>query len=189
VEARVLVGVRLPGGDLALLRAQQVAQLGELRRVEPRRRERGDRRLDDAAEFDDVLQGVTARDERLKRTCEIVGRDLADERAAAGAGLDDAKELEGAQRLADRRARDLELIGKRALRRQLVAGVELALLQERLDLLDDALVEPAAPDWLDGRQIPPPRGLVRWSDQLRETLKRPGFGVKSDLCPRVPGRR
>jgi hypothetical protein len=35
--------------------------------------------------------------------------------------------------------------------------MELALLQERLDLLDDALVEPAAPDRLDGGQNPPPK--------------------------------
>jgi hypothetical protein len=96
---------------------------------------------------------VTASDERLKRPREIVGRDLADERAATGACLDDPQELEGAQRLTDRCARDLELIGEGALRRELVAGVQLALFEERLDLLDDALVEPAAPDGLDGGQF------------------------------------
>jgi hypothetical protein len=129
---------------------------------------------------------VTARDERLERACEVVGRDLADERAAAGAGLYDPKQLEGAERLADRRARDLELIGERALRRELVPGVQLALLQERLDLLDDALVEPAAPDWLDGRQIRLP---VVWSGGLtssEKTLKRSGFGVKTGLGRRGP---
>jgi hypothetical protein len=36
-------------------------------------------------------------------------------------GLDDAEELEGAQRLADGGPRDLELLGERALGRELVA--------------------------------------------------------------------
>jgi len=135
------------------LRAEQVAQLGELCRREPRRGQGGDGRLDHAAEFDDVLQGVPASDERLQRPREIVGGDLTDEGPAARARLDDAQELERAQRLTDRRARDLELIGERALRGELVARVQLALLQERFDLLDDALVEPAAPDRLDRGQF------------------------------------
>jgi hypothetical protein len=71
-------------------------------------------------------------------------------------GLDDAEELERAKRLADGGARDLELLGERALRRELVARQELALLQEGLDLLDDALVEPAASDGLDDGQFGPP---------------------------------
>jgi hypothetical protein len=47
----------------------------------------------------------------------------------------------------------LELLRQRALGRELIAGPELALLEERLDLLDDALVEPAAPDGLDDGQF------------------------------------
>ena len=152
MEPDILVGVRLARGDLPFLGHEEVAQLTEVRRVDARRRERGDGRLDDAAELDDVLERVAARDERLERTREVVGRDLADERAAARARLDDAEKLEGAQRLTDRRARDLELLGKGALGGELIAGVELTLLEERLDLLDDALVEPAAPDRLDGGQ-------------------------------------
>jgi hypothetical protein len=105
---------------------------------------------------------VAARDERLQWTREIVRRDLAHERPATGARLDDAEELEGAQRFANRCARDLELIRERALRRQLIAGVQLTLLEQRFDLLDDALVEPAAPDWLDGRQV----GLPKCSGQV-----------------------
>jgi hypothetical protein len=61
------------------------------------------------------------------------------------------------------------LVSERALRRELIARTEFALLQERLDLLDDALVEPAAPDRLDRGQFraSPPvfLPLVRWSDQ------------------------
>jgi len=92
----------------------------------------------------------------VQRAHEIVRCDLADERATAGVGLDDAEELERAQRLADGGPRDLKLLGQRALGRELVARPELALLQEGLDLLDDALVEPAASDGLDDGQFGPP---------------------------------
>jgi len=44
---------------------------------------------------------MAARDERVERLREVVRRDLADERAAAGARLDDAEELERAQRFTD----------------------------------------------------------------------------------------
>jgi len=162
MEARVLIGVGVARCDLALLRAEQVKQLGQLRLREPGRREGGDGRFDDAAEFDDVLQGMPASDERLQRPSEIVGGDLTDEGSATRARLDDAQELERAQRLTDRRARDLELISERALRGELVARVQLAPLQERFDLLDDALVEPASPDGLDRGQL----GLPKRSGQV-----------------------
>jgi hypothetical protein len=54
VEADVLVGVRLAGGDLGLLCDEELVQLLQLRVVDARRGDRGDRRLDDAAELDDV---------------------------------------------------------------------------------------------------------------------------------------
>jgi len=60
---------------------------------------------------------VTAGDERLQWPSEIVGRDLTDERSATRARLDDAQELERAQRLTDGRARDLELLCEGALGR------------------------------------------------------------------------
>lgn len=96
---------------------------------------------------------MAARDEAVQRPREIVGCDLTYESAAARPRLDDAEELERAQRLADGRTRDLELLGQGPLGRQLIAGPELAFLEERLDLLDDALVEPAAPDGLDDGQF------------------------------------
>ena len=96
---------------------------------------------------------MAARDERLQRFREVVRRDLTDERAATRTRLDDPEELERAQRFTDRSARDLELLRERTLGRELVAGVEFALFEERLDLFDDALVEPAPPDGLDRRQL------------------------------------
>src|SRR5205085_6456854 len=116
--------------------------------------------------------------ERLQRPREIVGRALAHERAAAGARLDDPEELERAQRLADGRARYLELLGEGALGRELIARVELAFLEERLDLLDDALVQPASADRLDRRQVPASRlgVLVRWSDQTEREPKTASAG-------------
>jgi ABC-type uncharacterized transport system YnjBCD ATPase subunit len=45
------------------------------------------------------------------------------------------------------------LLREAALGRELVSRPELALLEERFDLLDDALIEPAAPDGLDDSQF------------------------------------
>jgi len=89
---------------------------------------------------------------------------LTDEGAAAGTRLDDAEELERPQRFADRRPRDLELLGQLALGGKLIAGTQIAFLQKTLDLLDNPLVKAAPPDRLDDGQGLPP-ALVRWSDQ------------------------
>ena len=90
------------------------------------------------------------------------------ERAAARTRLDDPKELERSQRFANGGARHLELLGELPLGWKLVARAEVALLEESLDLLDDALIEAAAADRLDDCQAPnlPERLLVRWSDQI-----------------------
>ena len=146
VEAGVLVGVRLARGHPRLLRDKELVQLLQLFGRDPCRRKRRDGGLDDAAELDDIGERVTPRDERLKRPREIVGRDLLHEGAAAGARLDDAEELQRAQRLAHRCARHLELVRQGTLRRELLAGLELALLEKGFDLLDDALVQAAAAD-------------------------------------------
>src|SRR5439155_24773395 len=169
MEARVLFRVRLAGGDLALLRGEYFAQLGELHIGDASRGERGERRLDQTAELDDIGNAVAAGDEAVERSHEIVGRDLADERAATRARFDHAEQLEGPQRFPDGGARNLELLRQGALGRELVARSELALFEERLDLLDDALVEPAAPDGLDNGQFGPPSN---WSGGLTSTQKR-----------------
>jgi hypothetical protein len=111
---------------------------------------------------------MAARDEAGQRTRQIVGRRPTYERPAAGTRLDDAEKLERPQRFANRCARNLELLGELPLGRQLIAGAEIALFEETLDLLDDALVEAAATDRLDDCQAAPPRSwpLVRWSDQM-----------------------
>jgi len=60
------------------------------------------------------------------------------------------------------------LLGELSLGRKLVAGTEIALLEETLDLLDDPLIEADAADRLDDGQgstsLTMP--LVRWSDQM-----------------------
>jgi len=95
---------------------------------------------------------VPARHETRERAREIVRRRLPHERATAGSGLDDTEELERAKGLADRCARHLELLGELSLRWKLVAGAEVALFEESLDLLDDALVQAAPADRLDNGQ-------------------------------------
>jgi hypothetical protein len=77
---------------------------------------------------------------------------LTHERAATGARLDDPKELKCSQRFADGSARDLELLRELSLGGKLVARTEVALLEETLDLLDDALVKADPPDRLDDGQ-------------------------------------
>ena len=100
---------------------------------------------------------MPARDEAGQRTRQIVGRRPTYECAAAGSRLHDAQKLERPQRLANRCARHLELLGELPLGRELIAGAEVALLEETLDLLDDALIETAATDRLDDCQGAPPR--------------------------------
>ena len=169
MEARVLFRVRLAGGDPALLGGEYFAQLGELCIADARRGERRKRGLDQTAELDDVRNAVAAGDEAVERPHQIIGRDLANERAASSARFDHTEQLEGPQRFPDGCARDLELLRQGPLGRQLVARSKLALLEERFDLLDDALVKPAAPDGLDDGQFGPPHG---WSGGLTRTRKR-----------------
>src|SRR5207248_10958707 len=134
-----------------------------------------DRGLDEPADLDDVRQGVAAGDEIRERSGEVLGDRAPHERAAAGARLDDAEQLERAQRLADRRAGDLELLGQGPLGRQLVAGVQLAAVEEGLDLAHDVLIEPAAADGLDDGQAGPPHALAAapldWSGGLTRRPK------------------
>jgi hypothetical protein len=105
---------------------------------------------------------VAARDEAGERAREIVGRGLPHEGPAAGSSLDDPEKLECPQRFANRSARDLELLGELPLGRKLVPGAEIALFQEALDLLDDALIKAAAADRLDdGQGLTSPKSL--WS--------------------------
>jgi hypothetical protein len=152
VEAGVLFRVGLASGDLVRLLLQDRAQLGELVRADALRRRCRDRGLDEPADLDDVGEGVTADDEVRQRPGEILGDRATDERAAAGARLDDTEELERSERLADRRARDLELLCERPFGRQLIARVQLAAVEESLDLADDVLVQPAPADGFDDRQ-------------------------------------
>jgi len=62
----------------------------------------------------------------------------------------------------------LELFGELSLRRELIAGPKVALLEQTFDLLDDALIEADAADRLDDGQgsTSLTKPLVRWSDQM-----------------------
>ena len=100
-----------------LLLREDLPELGELRLGDALGGERGDRRLDQPAELDDVGERVPARHEVRERPREVIRRGLTDKGATAGAGLDDPEKLERAERLADRGTRDLELLGELPLRR------------------------------------------------------------------------
>ena len=186
MEAGVLFDVLLARRDPPLLRGENFAQLGQLCIGDARGCERSERGLDESAELDDVGDAMSARDKAVERSHQVVGSDLADERAAARPRFDDAEKLECSQRFADRGARDLELLREGAFGRELVARSELAPLEKRLDLLDDALVEPAPSDGLDDGQFGPPTCLVRWSDQKEKRLRRFARPVKGSLVASIP---
>jgi hypothetical protein len=171
VEAGVFIGVRLARSDFPLLRREDLSQFGKLRLGDALGGQRRDRGLDETAELDHVGERVTARDEPGERTSQIVGRRLPDEGPAAGSRLDDPEKLERSQRFADGCAGDLELFGELSLGRKLIARAKIALLEETLDLLDDALVEAAAADRLDDGQGGPPAVPVRWPDQSRGEVR------------------
>jgi len=181
VEARVFIRVRLARGDLSLLRREDSPELGELCLGDALGGEGRDRGLDEAAELDHVGERVATRDEPGEWTRQIVRRSLPDEGAAAGAGLDDAQELERPQRFTNGRARDLELFGQLSLGWELIARAKVAFLEETFDLFDDPLIETAATDRLDdGQGLTSPKPLVRWSDQMLGGSLRPPFvGVNS----------
>jgi len=100
---------------------------------------------------------VPARHETRERSGQVIRRHLPHERAAAGSRLHDAEEFQRSEGLAYRGARDLELLGQLSLGRKLVARTKVALFEESLDLLDDALIEAAPADWLDNGQGLPPQ--------------------------------
>ena len=162
VKARVFIRVRLARGDPSLLRRKDSPELGELCLGDALGGEGRDRGLDQAAELDDVGERVATRDEPGERTRQIVRRSLPYESAAAGAGLDDAEQLERPQRFTNRRPRDLELLGELSLGWELIAGAKVALLEQTLDLLDDPLIETNATDRLDdGQGLTSPKSV--WS--------------------------
>lgn len=84
------------------MRRKDLSELTELRLGDALGGEGGDRGLDETTELDDICERMAARDESGERTGEIVGRGLPDEGATAGSRLDDAEELQRAQRLAYR---------------------------------------------------------------------------------------
>jgi len=81
------------------------------------------------------------------------------------------------------------LLRQGALGRELVARSELALFEERLDLLDDALVKPAAPDGLDDGQSRTSKNS--WSGGLTRSgkrLRRFAPTVKGSFVPSIRPR-
>jgi hypothetical protein len=121
-------------------------------------------RLDHLPHFHELVHLGTCQQRRCHRGDQVVAGQRPHERAAALPPLDQAAQLQGAQRLAHRRAAHLERLGQHALGRELVAGAQIALLDEALDLLDDVLVDAAAPHRLQGSH---------WA-LLAARLERPG---------------
>jgi hypothetical protein len=90
--------------------------------------------------------------------------------AGAGAHLDPAFDLERDQRLAHRGAAHAELLRQIALGRQARADRELALRDQRAQLLGDLAVQALRGDGLQGHAgfsgLQGCPGLAKWSDQL-----------------------
>ena len=82
-----------------------------------------------------------ALDETLGQRAEQVVGVVQEVDAVAVADLDDAAHAQRGERLADARAADAEPCGELALGDEAVARLELLGADERLEALDDALVE------------------------------------------------
>ena len=110
-----------------------------VRPVAARRRERDDLRLQDPAGLEDGgrpgVGGEVEAGGELLGVGDALERVVGEEGARAAARLDQAAELERAERLADRRAADAEVARELALGGQALAGVEDAAAQ----LLDEAV--------------------------------------------------
>jgi hypothetical protein len=106
--------------------------------------------LEDAARPKDVDGGLLLelhrREDRHRR--DEVG-DHEDPARLPAAHLDEARQLQDAQRLAERRLRDSELLGERALVGEPVAGAQAGALDRLGEMLDRSLERPCRTDGLD----------------------------------------
>src|SRR5439155_26903806 len=92
-----------------------------------------------------------ARQRGGQRVDERRGRDVADDRALALAGLDQARELRSADGVPHRAAADPERHGQLSLGGKLVAGLQSAFDNEALDLLGYLFVQAGPADRLELR--------------------------------------
>ena len=141
VEALVAGHPRVAAGDLLAHELERRAQRGEVRvgpaaGGEPRRVG-----LDRLARLVDRGQVRMALDEPLGQRAEQIVGVMQEVDAVAVADLDDAAHAQRGERLADARAADPEACGELALGDEAVARLELLGADERLEALDDALVE------------------------------------------------
>src|SRR5439155_20305211 len=116
----------------------------------PGREARGepdDRTLQQAARLEHLPDGFTVWSyQHGQRLDERVHRDVADEGALSRPDIDEAPTLQRAQRLAHGGAAHHELLGKVALGRQPIAGLELPLADDLLELAHDLFVDARAFD-------------------------------------------
>ena len=107
--------------------------------------QRGDARLEQLARLEQRAgAGVVGQRDRAvagARGLDALDRVGGHERARAGARLDHAVDLERGDRLADRRAADLEPLGEVALGGQALAGAQQAHADLAGDPVGDPLVE------------------------------------------------
>ena len=139
VEAAILfLKARRRRATCAAHRIEAGAQRGEVGGARPLRRQRGHARLDHPARLDD---GAKTRPDELQherqRAGEVAAVRRVDHRPAAGARLDaqHALQLEVAQRLAQRAARDAVALDHLLLGEQLVARREAAAVDLAHDVL------------------------------------------------------
>src|SRR5262249_18529133 len=106
-------------------------------------------------------------------------RHLAHERALARPDLHQAEALERAQRLADRRATDHELLGQITLGRELIAALEPPLRNHGLDLADDLFIDAGRLDGLDAHLAATAAAAARlWPRHLRSARARGGAACR-----------
>ncbi len=107
--------------------------------------------FEDPAHLEHVQEGVALhREEHGQGADDVVGLGAADEGALARADVDDAEHLQRPDGLAHGGPADLESVREIPLGEQLVAGLQLPLGDEVLDLVHDLFVEPFG---LDGGEF------------------------------------
>ncbi|KGD19423.1 transcriptional regulator, GntR family domain protein [Burkholderia pseudomallei] len=186
------VEVRVDLGESARLVLQRVAGervecLLDLREIAGRRalgRVRGRDRLEAMAQLEHVVARLGVLQQQIGERAGHDGRrDVRDDEAAAPDRADEAVRLEPHERLAQRRARHVQLRGELALGRQLLAGQQLARRDERLDLIGHHVGQAHAGIGLDRlKRHARAFWTVRWRGRRLARPARTRFGR------RAPGR-
>ena len=157
MELRVFLDGQFAPADLLPLSAEDVFQVGDFLGGSVAGGAGGQGRLDHLAHVQQLAhQRALANQHGGQWVDERVGRDVADDRTVALAGLHQPRELQSADGVPHRAAAHPEHHAQLSLGGKLVAGLQSAFDDEALDLLGDLFVQAGPADrlelWLEDAQ-------------------------------------